>query len=159
MCFSAALAVLVLASVVGEGAGGRQAPQSADARFKAIYETEWKWREAQFGRIDEAGGEQATRRHDKNHPARHRRQGVDARLAYWNRRAGRSSTLIKLEDLSPDEQVNYQVYRTQVGNLAAERPTLPHLGDAVQLRQFVLGRDGGHGPRELPHPKQVLPRL
>ena len=94
------------------------APASADARFKAIYEAEWKWREKEFGRVDGAGGEGEGAMPD--HLPAIDAKAQDARLAYWND-VLKQLDGVKLEDLSPDAQVNYQVYRTQVENLAADQ--------------------------------------
>jgi uncharacterized protein (DUF885 family) len=112
LCAAPALSASKTATPAVTGAG------SADARFKAIYSTEWTWREAQFGRIDEAGG--AGEGAMPNHLPAIDAKAQAARLAYWND-VLKKLDAIKLEALSPDEQVNYQVYRTQVGNLAADQ--------------------------------------
>ncbi|MEP7384267.1 MAG: DUF885 family protein [Gemmatimonadota bacterium] len=81
-----------------------QARGSADARLRALYEKEWSWRQEQFGR----GGD--TFAH------------VDAatqqtRLAYWNRVLTELETISR-EQLSPDELVNAEVFRTSIRALA-----------------------------------------
>ena len=88
---------------------------AADARFKAIYEKEWKWREQQGGGADEDGD---------NSGAKKTLPKVDAvtqaaRLKVWD---GVLADLDKVDvkALSPKEQINYAVYRPQVENLAAE---------------------------------------
>ena len=116
---SVALAGLVLCGCAGmDQAPAVGAPASADARFKAIYETEWKWREAQFGRIDGAGGDGEGAMPD--HLPAIDAKAQDARLAYWNDVLKKLDG-IKLAELSPDAQVNYQVYRDQIENLAADQ--------------------------------------
>jgi uncharacterized protein (DUF885 family) len=124
LAVSAAVAGLALAC--GSTTAAQPAPAavpaastaSADARFKAIYEAEWAWREKEFGRIDEAGGEGEGGMPD--HLPRIDPAAQQARLDRWNDTL-KQLAAIRLEDLSPDEQVNYQVYRTQVENLAASQ--------------------------------------
>ena len=86
-----------------------------DARFKAIYEKEWTWRQQQSGGADEDGDSSGAK---KTLPK------VDAttqaaRLKVWD---GVIADLDKLDvkALSPNEQINYAVYRPQVESLAAE---------------------------------------
>ncbi len=91
------------------------ATQAADAAFRAVYEKEWAWREREFGipaDEDDEGGVDLPRLPDVGAAAQQRR------LATWN------DVLAQLDRidpaaLSPDEQVNYAVYRPQVENLAA----------------------------------------
>ena len=89
-------------------------PPSADARLQAIYNDEWKWREEQF-----ADNEDAQKRIADHLPK------VDAaaqaqRLKMWQ------DVLQKLEaiaraDLSPAEQLNYDVYVPQIKALIADQ--------------------------------------
>src|SRR5215217_4705098 len=65
-------------------ASAQPAANSADARFEALYQREWQWRQAQFG-----GGEDDERVRDR------------------------------LPDVTPDAQVDYDVYRYQIESLAA----------------------------------------
>jgi len=81
--------------------------QAADARFRAIYEAEWRWRKEQF-----PGGE------DRTEPVADHLPKVDPasqeqRRRYWE------DTLHKVEavpraSLSPGEQLNYDIYRAQL---------------------------------------------
>ena len=92
------------------------APSTADAQFKSIYTREWDWREAEFGRIDEEGGESK-----RNDTLPH----VDAasqvrRLAYWDD-VLKSLAAVDPKSLSPDEKINYLVYKDQIFDLAAEQ--------------------------------------
>jgi uncharacterized protein (DUF885 family) len=87
---------------------------AADARLQAIYSDEWKWREQQF-----ADDEDAQRRIEDHLPK------VDAaaqaqRLKMWQ------DVLQKLEaipraELSPAEQLNYDVYVPQIKALIADQ--------------------------------------
>jgi uncharacterized protein (DUF885 family) len=111
--------LLVAAAATGVtmamGRGAMAAPGSADARFKALYEKEWAWREAELARSD--GPEED--RLDPHLPH------VDAasqerRLAYWQD-VRRQLDGIAETDLSPEQQVNYQVYRAQIDVLVNQQ--------------------------------------
>jgi uncharacterized protein (DUF885 family) len=88
--------------------------ETADSRFAALYTAEWKWRQDQFP-DDE----------DSQKPIQDHLPEVDPdtqqkRLEMWR------STLAKLDsipraELSPAEQVNYDVYRPQLETLIANQ--------------------------------------
>jgi uncharacterized protein (DUF885 family) len=94
---------------------------AADDRFKAIYTAEWKWREQQFPGL---GSDEEDDADDASATPKDRLASVDpksqqARLAYW------SDVLHKLEgisrqDLSPENRINFDVYKPQIENLAAD---------------------------------------
>jgi uncharacterized protein (DUF885 family) len=84
---------------------------SADARLRALYTEEWNWRQQELARggRGEAG-------------ASDRFPSVDAasqqaRLAYWTRTLTALDS-IPLDELSPEEKVNAQVFRTSIRALA-----------------------------------------
>ncbi len=87
-----------------------------DVAFKTLYSREWAWRQAEFGRIDESDGEGAGNTHLPKVDAASQAR----RLAYW---VGvlKDLALIDRSKLSPAEQINYDVYRIQIENLAAEQ--------------------------------------
>lgn len=90
-----------------------RADSSTDARFKQIYEQEWAWRNGQSG-IASSGEAQ---------PNGSRLDNVDAadqqkRLDYWQK-VSNDLDGIDAKQLSPEEQVNYAVYRAQIQNLLA----------------------------------------
>jgi uncharacterized protein (DUF885 family) len=88
---------------------------TADARFKALYEKEWTWRQDQFpGQDDEDRESKPTdnRLPDVGEPAQ------KMRLAYWNDVLKQLDT-IPASELSAESQVNLAVYRPQIENLAA----------------------------------------
>ncbi|MBB2806699.1 DUF885 domain-containing protein [Xanthomonas arboricola] len=91
------------------------AERPADARFRAIYEKEWNWRQAETGQADEDSDTTGdnTDLPDVGPAAQ------QARLAVWD---GVLKQLdgIDPKQLSPANQVNYAIYRPQVENLAAE---------------------------------------
>jgi uncharacterized protein (DUF885 family) len=79
----------------------------ADARLRALYTAEWTWRQAELGR-----GRNASDRFARVDAA-----SQAARLAYWTRTLS-SLDSIPLAQLSPEEKVNAQVFRTSVQALA-----------------------------------------
>jgi uncharacterized protein (DUF885 family) len=87
----------------------------ADDRFKALYEKEWAWREAQFpGQDDED-------RESKPTDDRLMDVGADAqnaRLKYWDDVLKQLAT-IPVGELSADNQVNVAIYRPQLENFVA----------------------------------------
>jgi uncharacterized protein (DUF885 family) len=91
------------------------AAQDSNARFKHIYTTEWAWRTGQAG-VSASGEAQ---------PNNSRLDAVDAasqqqRLDYWQ---GVLKQLegIDVAQLSPANQINYAIYREQIGNFAADQ--------------------------------------
>jgi len=119
------VAALLLALALPAGAALAAAPDAApaslaaespaDAQFRAIYEKEWTWRQDGGGAAseDDDGPANATRMPDVGPAAQ------QARLKVWD------DVLVQLDKvdrtaLSPDNQVNYAIYRDQVFNLAAE---------------------------------------
>ncbi|MFC5581472.1 DUF885 domain-containing protein [Rhodanobacter terrae] len=89
--------------------------QDSNTRFKQIYTTEWAWRTGQAG-VSASGEAQ---------PNNGRLDAVDAasqqqRLDYWQ---GVLKQLegIDVAQLSPANQVNYAIYREQIGNFVADQ--------------------------------------
>ena len=88
--------------------------QSADARLKAIYTAEWKWREEQFP--DDEDAQKPIQDHlPKVDPA-----SQSMRLAKWQDTLARLDAIARA-DLSPTEQLNYAVYRPQIETLIANQ--------------------------------------
>jgi uncharacterized protein (DUF885 family) len=86
------------------------APSGADARFKALYEAEWTWREAEFpgnGRGDEPIAD---------HLPRVDAEAQAARLAHWRNIRDKLDGISEA-GLSAGERVNYEVYRDQIDTL------------------------------------------
>lgn len=82
---------------------------SADARLREIYTAEWKWRQADSGDTEGESGIQ-------DHLPKVDNASQERRLQHWR------STLaalhdVRRDDLSPAEQVNYDVYRPQIETL------------------------------------------
>src|SRR5437773_11437817 len=86
--------------------------QSADERLRAIYIEEWKWRLEQFPGLEGVTKPVPDRLPKEGPPTQ------EMRLRYWQ------DVLHKLDDipraqLSPEEQINYDVYRREIGDLVA----------------------------------------
>jgi uncharacterized protein (DUF885 family) len=90
------------------------AHQEADARLRAIYTTEWKWREDQFA-ADEDSQKPIADHLPKVDPA-----AQEARLHYWED-VLRKLDAIARADLSAREQLNYAVYYPQIQVLIANQ--------------------------------------
>ncbi|MEP6484814.1 MAG: DUF885 family protein, partial [Rudaea sp.] len=102
---------------------------SADERFKAIYTDEWKWRQHEFPGL---GSEEEDDADDDASIANDRLAAVDpgaqsARLAYWND-VLKKIDAIPSKDLSPEQRVNYAVFKPQIENLAA----------SIRFRQYEM---------------------
>ena len=88
-------------------AQSQPAPSAADARLRALYTEEWNWRQQELRR---GAGDRFPR--------------VDAasqqvRLAYWTRTLATLDT-IPFDQLSPEEQINAQIFRTSLRALASD---------------------------------------
>ncbi|OOG53321.1 DUF885 family protein [Rhodanobacter sp. C03] len=91
------------------------AAQDNNARFKQIYSSEWAWRTGHAG-VSASGESQ---------PNNGRLDDVDAasqqqRLDYWQH-VLKQLDGIDVAQLSPANQVNYAVYREQIGNFVADQ--------------------------------------
>ncbi|KZC34961.1 MULTISPECIES: DUF885 domain-containing protein [Rhodanobacter] len=117
------------------------AGQDAAARFRQIYQQEWSWRSAQSGVL--ASGEVQ--------PNGGRLDNVDAagqrhRLDRWQKVLERLDA-IDPRQLSAEDQVNYAVYRAQIGNLLAAQRfkawQMPFNSDSAFWSDigYVLGGD------------------
>jgi uncharacterized protein (DUF885 family) len=84
---------------------------SADARLRALYTEEWNWRQQELAR-DGGGGASSRDRFPSVDAATQQ-----ARLAYWTRTLTTLDS-IPFDELSPEEKVNAQVFRTSIRALA-----------------------------------------
>jgi len=111
------LTSLVLGAAVVIVPASAQTPQRgtgpADARLRALYTEEWRWRQQELAR----GGDQSSDAGASDHFPRADAASQQARLAYWTRTL---ATLdgIPFDELTPEEQVNAQVFRASVRALA-----------------------------------------
>jgi uncharacterized protein (DUF885 family) len=85
-----------------------------DARFRAIYTAEWKWRDEQFADTED------TRRPLKDHLPKVDLATQQMRQRYWEDVLNKINA-IRRADLSADEQVNYDVYKPQIEVLIANQ--------------------------------------
>ncbi len=89
-----------------------QARTSADARLRALYTAEWAWRQRELAQVDGGGADNFPDHFPRVDPA-----AQQARLAYWTRVLAALDS-IPLAQLSPEERINAQVFRTSVRALA-----------------------------------------
>ncbi|MEP7245928.1 MAG: DUF885 family protein [Gammaproteobacteria bacterium] len=105
---------LVAAGLALAAAGCTSKPQDANAALQSIYSTEWKWRQEQLA--DDEDGQLPIMDHLPKVDA----ATQEMRLHYWQDVLGKLDG-IKRSELSPEEQVNYDVYRPQVEGLIASQ--------------------------------------
>ncbi|HWA92446.1 MAG TPA: DUF885 family protein [Rhizomicrobium sp.] len=86
---------------------------SADAKFRALYTREWKWREDQF-----ASGEDNVKE-IVDHLPKVDAASQEARLAYWEDVLKQLATIPRAK-LSVANRVNYDVYKPQIEGLIAD---------------------------------------
>jgi uncharacterized protein (DUF885 family) len=96
-------------------ATGAWAAAAADATFKALYEREWAWRQAELARSD--GPEDDTL---APHLPRVDAASQARRLAYWQD-VRKQLDGIREADLSAEQRVNYLVYRDQIDVLVNQQ--------------------------------------
>jgi uncharacterized protein (DUF885 family) len=106
---------LAAMSAMSLGIGAHEAKAAdADARFRAIYTTEWTWRDQQFPDNEDA-----------QKPIQDHLPKVDPpvqamRLRTWQDVLQKLDSIPRAQ-LSPDEQLNYDVYRPQIQSLLASQ--------------------------------------
>jgi uncharacterized protein (DUF885 family) len=101
--------VLVLAT----SAETQRDTSSADARLRALYTEEWNWRRQEMARSSDQPGEAGA----SDHFPRVDAASQQARLAYWARTLATLDS-IPLDELSPEEKVNEQVFRASIRALS-----------------------------------------
>jgi uncharacterized protein (DUF885 family) len=111
LCACAVAALWAMAVAVG---GCASKKNSADARLQAIYTEEWKWRDRQIPDIE-----------DSEKPIQDHLPKVDPptqemRLRTWQDVLRKLDSIPRAE-LSPAEQLNYDVYRPQIETLIANQ--------------------------------------
>ena len=110
----AAFSTVVLVALVGLGGCARHREQSADARLREIYTSEWHWRQEQY-----ADGEDEARG-VADHLPRVDPATQQMRLRHWEQVLAELDG-IKRAELSSEERANYDVYRPQIEVLAANQ--------------------------------------
>jgi len=104
-------ALFVLSS---PGAETPRAQSSADARLRALYSEEWKWRQQEVAPSDQYAAAGMSDRFPKVDPA-----SQQTRLAYWTKTLAALDE-IPFDQLSAEEKVNAQVFRASIRALANE---------------------------------------
>jgi uncharacterized protein (DUF885 family) len=102
-------ALFVLSSPAAET---ERAQASADARLRAMYTEEWKWRQQEIARSDQYAAAGASDRFPRVDPA-----SQQARLAYWTQTLA-ALDAIPFDQLAAEEKVNAQVFRASIRALA-----------------------------------------
>ena len=87
--------------------------QSADAQLRAIYTAEWKWRLEQFPNREE--DIKVADHLPKVDPATQ-----EMRLHYWENSLQKLAAIPRAQ-LSPEEQVNYDIYRREIEDFVADQ--------------------------------------
>jgi uncharacterized protein (DUF885 family) len=106
--------ILLVACALTLAASACTRTPSADSRLQAIYTEEWKWREEQFP--DNEDAQKSIQDHlPKVDPA-----SQAMRLRKWQDVLQRIDTIPRAE-LSPAEQINFDVYRPQIQALIADQ--------------------------------------
>lgn len=112
---SLGLTALSMVGVLSAGRAIAAPPSAADRKFKKIYSREWAWRQAQL-----PDGEDDAPRPVRATLPDERPQTQIARLNYW-RQVIAELDAIPIKTLSPENRVNFAVYRTQIVTLMNEK--------------------------------------
>jgi uncharacterized protein (DUF885 family) len=88
---------------------------SADARLRALYTEEWNWRRKEMARGSDQPGESGASDHFPKVDA----VSQQARLEYWTQTL-KTLDSIPFDELSPEEKVNAQIFRTSIRALASD---------------------------------------
>lgn len=88
--------------------------QSADKAFEAIYTAEYDWRQKQSGPSEDGPKDQALALPDVGPKAQ------AARLARWEQ-VEKQLAAIKVDQLSPEQKINFAVYKGQIDAMLAEQ--------------------------------------
>ena len=108
------LAAAALLGAVLAASGCQAKKEAADTRFRALYSAEWKWREEQFADNEDSQKPIA------DHLPRVDPAAQQVRLKYWEDLLSKLDTIPR-EQLSPQERINYDVYRPQIQVLIANQ--------------------------------------
>jgi uncharacterized protein (DUF885 family) len=100
-------AVVSMVGAMMEVSGCQDRKEAANARFQALYTAEWKWRDEQFA------DDEDSQRPIANHLPKVDPPVQDVRLKYWENVLTQLDAIPRAE-LSPEQQVNYDVYRPQI---------------------------------------------
>lgn len=107
-------ALTALCAVTASLAGAAPKPLDADARLAAIYTSEWTWRQQQFPDDEDAS------RPIQDHLPKMDASSQAMRLRTWQDVMQKLDAIPRSE-LSPNEQLNYDIYRPQIATLIANQ--------------------------------------
>lgn len=111
---SAALSIVTPVSrAAAQTPAGTTETRTADARLRALYTAEWAWRQREMARSSDEPGEAGA----SDHFPRVDAATQDSRRTHWLRALATLDS-IPFAQLSPEEQVNAQVFRTSIRALA-----------------------------------------
>jgi uncharacterized protein (DUF885 family) len=108
------LSAILFATLLALSPPAAQTPRdgtSADARLRALYTEEWTWRQKELAQSGAQPGDPSDRFPKVDAGSQ------QARLAYWTRALATLDS-IPFDQLSPEEKVNAQVFRTSIRALA-----------------------------------------
>lgn len=108
------LLLLPLLALAVPAMAAAPAPGSADARLRALYESEWAWRQKELGRDEDQEAGEPSDRFPRVDAATQ-----EAHVAYWQRMLDQLKT-IPLDRLSPEERINAAVFRTSLEAFVAQ---------------------------------------
>ena len=105
--------LILLCSLIALSSSAAQTPQalSADARLRALYTEEWNWRQKELARTGDQVGDAS------DHFPKVDAASQQARLSYWTKTLA-ALDAIPFDQLSAEENVNAQVFRTSIRALA-----------------------------------------
>jgi uncharacterized protein (DUF885 family) len=105
--------LIVLCSLIALSSSAAQTPQasSTDARLRALYTEEWNWRQKELARTGDQVGDAS------DHFPKVDAASQQARLAYWTKTLA-ALDAIPFDQLSAEENINAQVFRTSIRALA-----------------------------------------
>lgn len=110
----ALLAVPIVMGTVLAVCACQHRKEDANSRFRALYTEEWQWREEQLADDEDA------QKPISNHLPKVDPASEQARLKYWESVLARLDAIARSE-LTPREQVDYDVYRPQIQVLIANQ--------------------------------------
>jgi uncharacterized protein (DUF885 family) len=109
-----AMAAVSLLGAVIAVCGCQPKEEAAEARFQGLYSAEWKWREEQFA------DDEDSQKPISNHLPKVDTAAQQVRLKYWEDLLTKLDTIPRAQ-LSPQEQINYDIYRPQIQVLIANQ--------------------------------------
>jgi uncharacterized protein (DUF885 family) len=108
------IVIAVLGGVALGLSGCKSHADDANARFKAIYTSEWKWREDQFA------DDEDSQKPIMDHLPKVDAASQEARLKYWQDVKAKLDAIPRAQ-LSAEEQTNYDIYKPQIEVLIANQ--------------------------------------